>query len=295
MPRGLMMVAVAATVAAWAMPARGAPATFSDGTFDAASWTVVVLEDNTVGLTAQLTGWPQAGGGNPGSFRALSNIWSHDGVGSSTVVAGHMRALSDYAPSVDGPIGSISVSLDVSTSQTTYLTEALLGFFPVLKQGNTYYRADLPSEGPADWTTLTWGPSAAADFFVYAGDLNGAAHPDFSATGAAIVLGVAVQSGPHASAGTFMTEGGMDNWSVAVAAPSADDGGVGGAGGQGSGSGNGSSVVPPTGIGPAVSPPRDDGGCGCRLQASLPGSQRPTSLCGLMAIAALALARRRRG
>jgi hypothetical protein len=292
----LALGALAATVTT---RAHGAPVTVSDGEFAAADWTVQVVQDSTLGASAEAVGVHQATGGNPDAFRALSNGWSHDGTGSSTVVGGHLRAALDYAPATEGAVGTIDFSLDVETTLTTYLTEAPLVFFPLLEQGNTIYAAELGSQSSAAWSSLHWGPWTATDFTPYAGDTMGPPHPDFSTAGAALRFGVAVQSGPYDQAGTFTTEGGMDNWSVTLAEPS--DAGTGGAGAAGAGggagagatAGHGSIPIPPAGPGAATGPPRDDGNCACALRAEA----RPPWMMlavGLGALAARAASRRQR-
>jgi hypothetical protein len=298
MSRCTLSLTVLGVVVAIAPPVGAAPVTVSDGQLAAADWTATVLQDTTVGLTAEVAGWQQPSNGNPDAFRALSNAWTHDGAGSATIVAGHMRAHSDYAPAIDGAIGSVEVSLDVETTSTTYLADAWLVFFPVIQQGSTIYAVELGSPSSAAWSSLSWGPWTASDFSPYAGDTLGPAHPDFSSAGAALVLGVAVQSGPLPLAGTFVTEGGMDNWSVTLHGPTdAGSGGAGGAAGAagaaGAGGKHGSAATPPVGASPAAIPPRDRDGCGCRVSRA-PLDTAPLWLLGALGTVGARIVRRRR-
>jgi len=298
MSRRMLSLAVLGVVVATAPPIWAAPVTVTDGQFAAADWTASVLQDTTLGATADVVGWQQPTDGHPDACRALSNTWIHDGTGSATIVAGHMRAQSDYAPAMDGAIGSVAFSLDVETTYTTYPTEAWLVFFPLVRQGDTFYAVELGTPSSTAWSSMSWGPWTASAFSLYAGDTLGPAHPDFSSAGAELVFGVAVQTGPLAVAGAFVTEGGMDNWSVTLNEPS--DAGTGGAAGAagaaGSAGAGGMSTpvpIPSTGPSPAAIPPRDDG-CACRVGTVPPHGARPALLVALGAIGSrLARGRRR--
>jgi MYXO-CTERM domain-containing protein len=295
--RSLLSLTIAVSSVAFAPRAHAAPTTVTDGDFANADWTVAVLQDDSPAADGQAFGAQVTSGGDPDSFRSVSNTWSNDGVSPVTLVTGQMRSHSDYAPAgsgqTGGPIGSIEFSLAVETNPdaSTYPNPAQLTFFPVVQQGTAYYAADLSGPSGSQWSSLSWGPWTAADFTRFSG--TGPAQPDFSSSGGPLTFGIAVQSGPLPLGGAYSLDGGMDTWRVTLTEPT--DGGPGGAGGAGGGSGAGgghSTTIPPNvqpGVGANLS--HDTGGCGCRIGEQ---GSRPAATMLLLGVGALGLGAARR-
>jgi hypothetical protein len=294
--RCLLSLSIVASAVVFATSAHAAPHTFTDAEFANGDWTVVVLQDDSLAQNADGTGEQRLTEGDPDRWRSVSNTWTNDGVDSVTLVTGQMRASSDYAPAVDGPIGSIEFSIAAETTATgTYPDDAQLVFFPVVQQGTATFAADIGAPIGNQWTSLSWGPWVAADFTRFSG--SGASHPDFSTSGQPLTFGIAVQSGPLAQTGTWHLDGGIDNWGVTLNEPA--DGGLGGAGGAGGGAGgegDHSTTIPPN-VAPGAGKilPRDS--CSCRIGDRRSGPTSAALLLGLGALGALGrgAARRRRG
>lgn len=287
--RSLVFIALPLATMAVASSALGATQTFTDDELFDADWDVVELVDQTFDDGATFSGLRVTVGGNPGAFRGVSNTWSHDGVGSVSVVAGHMRQQADYDPSIDGAITTVSFAFDASTTSTTYPLEAAIVFAPVLEQAGAYYVAGSGIEAGFNWASLSEGSFFADDFALYVGD--GPAHPDFTATGGPITFGFAASSGPHATAGLYTTTGGLDSWQVTVSDEiDTPDAGADAGGDAGTGGGSSGGSVPPSVAGPPASTlPRKDDGCSVR-----PGPSHAAAGLLLLIAAALGLSRRRR-
>ena len=261
---GLASAVIATTVA---ISAAGSNETIEDDVFEEVDWFVVELRDETLGDSAGFVGVQQSTGGNPAEHRFVANSWTHDGNGSVSVVGGHLRVAAEYQPSAQGEVGTLDFSFDVRTTATTYQTESLLLFLPLLMQNDAYYTARVGAEAADLWASFASGELTAEDFTRYAGDPQAPSTPDFSAQGSPLTFGFATSVGPHALAGTYATDGGLDNFTVSVREPAGGAGGGGGAGGSASASGGsssqGSGTLPSGQPGAVV--PRVDSGCGCRL------------------------------
>ncbi|MBW2527980.1 MAG: hypothetical protein JRI23_27615, partial [Deltaproteobacteria bacterium] len=270
--RTAIRFAAAVFATATATSAEASDETITDETFTDADWTVVTLRDDPTGSASNLVGGQQTTGGNPDDYRFVSNSWTHDGVGSATVVAGHLRAEADYRPTSQGEVDTVDFTFDVRTDATTYQTESLLLFFPLIFQSDAYYAPSEGAEATDAWGSFTSGPLAAEDFTRYAGDPSAPTTPDLSGLGAPLTFGFAVRVGPHALAGEYFTEGGIDNLTIEIREPGSTGGS--GAGGNGTGGGSASQGA---GLGPSGQPgttvPREEGGCGCRLGGPQSGTR----------------------
>lgn len=266
---GLAVGILATTVAATAM---ATDETIEDDLFSEADWTLVVLRDDTLTGNAGFIGVQQSTGGNPGDYRFVANSWTHDGNGLVSVVAGHLRTTADYRPTTQGEVGTVEFSFDLRTTATTYQTESLLLAFPLIGQNDAYYAPGAGAEGTEQWGTFTSGVLEETDFTRYAGDSLAPNTPDFSGLGAPLTFGFAVSVGPHALAGGYSTEGGLDNFAVSIREPgSVADAGAGGSSGAGGSGSQGSGSLPSGQPGTVV--PREDSGCSFRPDRSAPGGQ----------------------
>jgi len=289
---GLAAVVFATTVAT---SAAASNEIIEDDVFAELDWSLIELRDDTLDDSAGFIGVQQSTGGNPTEHRFVANSWTHDGTDSVSVVGGHLRATAEYQPTAQGEVGTVEWSFDVRTNATTYQTESLLLFVPVLLQNDAYYAASGGGEATDLWTSFASGELVAEDFTRYAGDPLAPAIPDFTNLGAPLTFGFATSVGPHALAGSYSTEGGLDNFRVAVREPgsggNAGSGGSGGGSSANGGASQGSGTLPSGQPGTVV--PREDAGCGCRL-ARADGARYRPGVWGLLAAGALLGAGRRR-
>jgi len=180
-------------------------ATFSDGTFLNSDWTTTV-EIKDGGGTA--TAAQVASGGNPGSFRQV-NISLNSSVGSQNngVWSSHRLNGATFTPSVSGPIVSISYS-ESSVKIGAYVQACGMA----IRQGGVIYY------GPSFLDTNSWANTTQPSLTAASFDAlpAGVQNPNFGASGGAIEFGFYRSNSTGVGYFGYSTQGGIDNWSVAV-------------------------------------------------------------------------------
>ena len=190
--------------------AIGASVNFSDGTFNDSDWAITVLGAGNGGTA---TASQVLSGGNPGSFRQITEIVNAapNGSSESVVLAFNEKLGATFNPGTTGAISSIDYSEDaMSTGQ---------GFAPAFIQGGTIYVYDLLGTAPSTWTSetepgLTAGTFVSSSAFGVSG--GPVTNPDFSTAGAPLTFGFVRTTASGNGGGGFATIGGIDNWSLTV-------------------------------------------------------------------------------
>ncbi|MEM7147522.1 MAG: hypothetical protein AAF591_20570 [Verrucomicrobiota bacterium] len=171
--------------------------TFMDGTFANANWNLNVVSTSGGSITAGQVG----AGGNPGSYRLVTNSGTIPPAGSVFLAAYHLNPSFVYDPGAMGAIDTISWSIDYQNFSSGQALQ--LGF----QQGGSFFATTsvfvTTGSGTGSWFPHAQGP-------LMEGDFGGA--PDFSATGAPITFGF--RTANSGQLGTF--EVGYDNISITV-------------------------------------------------------------------------------
>lgn len=195
-----------------ALSAQSATVTFVDATFNNSDWSASELRDTTPANTFVFTGTQLLTGGNPGSYRQVTQA-SVSGIGENvSIVAGHVYLPGSFDPATDGAIASISYAMDgISINATA----GAVGYSPLLIQNDTAYVAfGFSPLNAAGWQSMSFNDLSSADFFgIINNGFDFSAHPDFTASGAPLVFGFASSNGTF---GDSFNEGGMDNWRVDI-------------------------------------------------------------------------------
>ena len=208
----VLAVAVVAAGVAWPGAARAV--SFLDDIFPGGEWTATKTFDSTTAQNGAFAADQAAPDGNPGTFRQTRLAVT----GPGGLVVSHLRNGAVYDPAVDGPIGTISFSLDVrflggsqGTSQTLYELDLLQSGAHYLSNA-TAALAQGPGDGAAgSWTAFSFSGLTASDFNRFAG--SGPSNPDFSALGAPIQFGF-LNTVSEAFGNPLFVTSGIDNWSV---------------------------------------------------------------------------------
>lgn len=207
-PPAVLLFAVAA-VAALAPSARAQTATFNDGTFANADWTVTV-EILNLGGTA--TGVQVASGGNPATYRRIDNTTA-SAAGqpfANTVYGFHARTGATFAPASNGPITAIDY-----TESSMRIAGGVQACGLALRQSGVIYYG--PSFlNPAAFNT--WAPTSqpslsAASFDALA---PGVQNPNFGVGAPPIQFGFYRANSTSVGGNGSATSGGIDNWNVVV-------------------------------------------------------------------------------
>ncbi len=191
-----LFAAIALLLATTAIGSVAVAVTFADANFNDPDWSlnVVASTGGTVAASQTVTG------GNPGSYRLVTNQGTTPPAGSVFLAAYHLNSSFVYDPSVMGPIDSIEWNIDYQNFSSGQ--SLLLG----IQQGGSFFAAGsfvTTSSGTGSW--FNHAPSAFT-----AGDFTGA--PDFSAAGAPITFGF--RTANSGQLGSF--EVGYDNISITV-------------------------------------------------------------------------------
>lgn len=197
----------AATVSFALVASASADVIFQDGTFANTNWGTLEVIGNGTASSMQMVA-----GGNPGSFRHLTNnlaagpgalirVFHHYGASQATrydpATMGAITSLDfsvDFEP-ISGPTGGQGVAIAFKQAQVVYFASPLaIGNNPV-------------------WQTHS-GTGLIAANFVRADGLPGV--PDFSAAGAPIRFGLVTYNSANGAGTPFTTEAGYDNFFVRV-------------------------------------------------------------------------------
>lgn len=182
---------------------------FSDGTFNNADWTGTKILDP--GGNASFTAFQVASGGNPGSFREVTQTLHETPIGVS-----HLDSAFVYDPSTQGAITSITVNYSLIEFSPLNGFEVAYGILAF--QDGTYYITPTDNLNQSSWTNFSHSGLTAADFSNNNG-FNlpgfGPATPNFSSSGGPIEFGFFTGNTPTAL-NPFTTNSGIDNFSITL-------------------------------------------------------------------------------
>jgi hypothetical protein len=198
--------------------------TVSDGTFLDANW---ALTQATAGLGGSSTAAQVATGGNPGSYRNVTDTLNAAPPGSQTVVLStSIYTPFTYNPSVSGPIASLNYSEDAECTGGCFGQGQSTG--PAVQQGGNLYilNSQLITGPGTTWANHTLSGLTSADFSIVSVTptslFDNSQHPNFSAGGGPIQFGFFRANGTGISGGAYTLSAGIDNWQITIAAgPSA--------------------------------------------------------------------------
>ena len=188
-----------------AAPAKVQAALFTDNTFNNADWTTTVL---LLGNGGSVSAGQVGSGGNPGSYRSVTNSVNPAGASASIVHGYHLSPLMTYSFLSSGAIASMDFSFDYSIA--TFNKQVGVGL-AIEQNGNVFY-GDYTIVSGAPWQTLSASGLHASNFTapVFAGAL------DFSATAAPIKLGFLAANSDDPFGPGYSATIGIDNFSVNV-------------------------------------------------------------------------------
>lgn len=179
--------------ATFATVSLAATVVFEDKDFFQSNWTVVHYFTND---GSSVTGAQQSTGGNPGSYRNVTNtLWSS--TGPQSVYGFHLRRTGFvYDPNAQGAIASASYQIDFKDSGLLSIGQR---FEPALRQNGQIYSllTSLDTSVSTNWITSAQLDLHAEDFgWVNPCTLETDArlHPDFSTGGAPINFGFATSN-----------------------------------------------------------------------------------------------------
>lgn len=188
---------------------------FNDGTFTLNDYSISVFNNlpppNTAALSQKLTG------GNPGAWAAVHGTLLADNTSNAIYAAALVNPSWIYSPAAQGPITSISFSLDRFNSSVSADTQVAATLVAV--QGTTYYFTSV--QGPViagTWETIL-APSLSLatgwnSFNFSTGAVTTGANPNFG-TGSPITFGFALTVQPPSLADVTGTLG-ADNISITI-------------------------------------------------------------------------------
>lgn len=206
-PVVLLSAALAVTV--MAPVARSQNASFSDGTFNNADWTVTteVLNLGGTGVGTQV-----ATGGNPGTFRRADNT-TNSAVGqpfSNTVYVFHAKAGATFSPASNGPISEIDYA---ESSQRISGGQQACGL-AIRQSGVVYYGPSFLNPSAFG----TWAPNSQASLTAASFDAlaPGTQNPNFGVGAPMIQLGFFRANSTSVGGAGSTTQGAIDNWNVVI-------------------------------------------------------------------------------
>jgi uncharacterized repeat protein (TIGR01451 family) len=178
--------------------------TFSDATFNNASWNSVLLPISVSGSSFTASQDNVNGNGIP------SRITTHSYPMGQIFVA-HLSTTSTYDPASQGAIVNLSYSYDLR-----HYTTGQVAYYLLVFQNNTWY-VRTPNDlitSPGGWMNFSGLSLTAASFIKLTGPSPNV-NPDFSCNGSRIVFGYATRnSNPTGNLAT--TRSGIDNWRVTI-------------------------------------------------------------------------------
>jgi hypothetical protein len=212
------------------LPPHAMAQTVSDSTFLDANWSGTQFVAGNGGTS---TGAQVAAGGNPGSYRNVTDVLNAAPPGSQTIVLStHIYTPFTYDPSVSGAIGSLNYAEDAACTAGCFGQGQSTG--PALAQGGNLYILSSSSviTGPGlAWAPHTLNALTAADFGLVNVTpftlFDNTQHPNFSAGGAPIQFGFFRANGTSLNGGAYTLAAGIDNWQITLGAAPAAAAGVG--------------------------------------------------------------------
>jgi hypothetical protein len=190
-------------------PAPAQAVVIGDSAFSTSDWSEDIIF-NTMSGAANFAVAQQSSGGNSGSFRKTTHIYT----GPGGMVLGHRMTSASYDPSTQGAIGTLDFGLDgLFISQAGGSVPSAVGLVSFVFQNNSWYSAGfnviVPTAGV--WTSFASLGLVESDFALRLG--AGASGPDFSANGGVIQFGFGTTNG-SCCGGQNTVVSGVDNFSV---------------------------------------------------------------------------------
>ena len=193
--------------------------TVSDDTLLDANW---ALTQAWAGLGGSSTAAQVATGGNPGSYRLVTDVVNAAPPGSQTLVLStNIYTPFTYNPAVSGSIASLSYSEDAECTHGCFGQGQATG--PAVQQGGKLYilNTQLFTGPGAAWTNHSLSGLTSDDFSIVSvtptSIFDNAQHPNFSANGAPIQFGFFRANGTRVNAGVYTLSAGIDNWKITIA------------------------------------------------------------------------------
>jgi IPTL-CTERM motif len=194
--------------------------TVSDSTFLDANW---ALTQDTSGNGGSSTAAQVLSGGNPGSYRNVTDALNVAPPGSQTIVLStSIFTPFTYSPAVSGAIASVSYSEDAECTAGCFGQGQSTG--PALLQGGKRYilNTQLITGPGLTWVNHALSGLTAADFALVnvttTAIFDNAQHPDFSAGAAPIQFGFFRANGTSINGAAYTLSAGIDNWQMTVVA-----------------------------------------------------------------------------
>ncbi len=196
--------------------------TVSDSTFLDANW---ALTQATAGLGGSSTAAQAATGGNPGSYRNVTDALNAAPPGSNTtVLSTSIYTPFTYNPAVSGPIGALSYSEDAECTGGCFGAGQSTG--PAVQQGGNLYilNSQLITGPGLTWANHSLSGLTSADFSIVSVTpttiFDNSQHPNFSAAGGPIQFGFFRANSTGFNLGGYTLSAGIDNWQITIAAGS---------------------------------------------------------------------------
>ncbi len=185
---------------------------FSDQVFNDGDWSLTIQNiDNGGTVDAS----QQSVGGNPNEYRRIlhSLLPTSTNGESSGFLGFHLKNGAVYNPSTDGEISSLDYFEDSIMFQG--FGDGQASGAALSQDGNFYYSSPRVLSNQGGWTSQSLLSLTALNFFNL---LDSTDKPDFSSSGGAITLGF---FRANTTRGTgYVTDNGIDNWSIAIHTPS---------------------------------------------------------------------------
>lgn len=213
--RRTTLLCIAAALLSWQSLAQAV--TVSDSTFADVDWTITSFSSGSGGTSSAAQ---VASGGNPGSFRNVTDQLNGGGVVS--VVSGvNIYGPFTYTPSVSGTIGSIDYSEDAACTSGCFGQGQSTG--PALLQNGNYYTlcsSVIITGAGTTFVNHALAGLTAADFGIVAltstNTCDPSVHPDFSSAAAPIKVGFFRANGTGPGGGGYTLAAGIDNWQITL-------------------------------------------------------------------------------
>ncbi len=196
-------VAAGVLLAGPAMAARAGPVEFADGAFAPEHWTQFRYLGGRDAIGGVFNTEQAPEGGAPGPYRLVSHVWT----GPGDLIVVHLRQGAVHDPAVSGAIESVDAWIDAEFSPVVDPFFVMCG--PALVQGGRLYILRYYATSP-NWARLGGSGFTAEDFEDF---YDPAVHPDFSAAGPPVQLGIFTSNGIHCACGRT-TPVGIDNWFI---------------------------------------------------------------------------------
>ncbi|MBL8765349.1 MAG: hypothetical protein JNM07_13890 [Phycisphaerae bacterium] len=194
------------------------PRILTDTTFLNSDWTGQVVYDSTRTQNASFTAFQTVYDGAHGPSRQTNHSWCGQNVsGSQGMVVFHRRAAWTHDPSLQGPVASISYTLDAN-AYSAPSTNAVGYGLAIEQNGSVYVNSGVAFHG-AGWTTIARTGLGPVNFGRVSGP--GPATPDFSAAGSPMTFGYYTSNGTGYD-GCFGTSSVADNLALTITPCAAD-------------------------------------------------------------------------